>query len=123
MCWSSVRYLRLPVCDIVLQFLVQNCLSLQVRHLPRAFASARDRLLVVGDRLSNDGYSPPATVPSPSPAAVPSSPPLLSAAVPPVPSLAPSFLPSSAPSAPSLPPRAGCGSSVAPACWRPEGGA
>src|SRR5687768_3766509 len=102
--WSSVRYLRLPVCVVVLQPLVQNCLSLRVRHLARAFASARDRLLVVRDRLSHKGCSSAVTVPSPSPAAVPSSPPLLSAAVPSVPSLAPSFLPSAAPPGPSVPP-------------------
>src|SRR5215207_1845835 len=98
-----MRYLRLPVCVVVLQLLVQNSLSLRVRHLARALASARDRLRVVRDRLSHRGCSSAVTVLSPSPA-VPSSPPLLSAAVPPVPSLAPSFLPSSAPPAPSFPP-------------------
>src|SRR5829696_4495971 len=85
-----MRYLRLPVCVVVLQLLVQNSLSLRVRHLARALASARDRLRVVRDRLSHRGCSSAVTVLSPSPA-VPSSPPLLSAAVPPVPSLAPSF--------------------------------
>src|SRR5919107_3672691 len=101
--WSSVSYLRLPDCVVVLQPLVQNCSSLRVWHLARAFASSRDRLRIVRDRLSHKGCSYPLTVPSPSPAAVPSSPPLLSAAVPPVPSLAPSFLPSSSPPAPSVP--------------------
>src|ERR687897_2997060 len=92
------------VCVVVLQPLVQNCSSLRIWQLARAFASARDRLRVVRDRLSHKGRSYPVTVPSPSPAAVPSSPPLLSAAVPPVLSVAPSFLPSSAPPAPSFPP-------------------
>src|SRR5215211_1799341 len=101
--WSLVRYLRFAVCVVVLQPLLQNCSSLRVRHLAQAFASARDRLRVVRDRLSHKGCSSAVTVLSPSPAAVPSSPPLLSAAVPPVLSLAPSFLPSSAPPAPSVP--------------------
>src|SRR5215208_161234 len=101
--WSPVRYLRLPVCVVVLQPLVQNCSSLRVRHLAWALASARDRLRVVRARLSHKGCSSAVTVLSPSPAAVPSSPPLLSASVPPVPSLVPSFLPSSSPPAPSVP--------------------
>src|SRR5918994_3803542 len=101
---STVRYLRLPVCLVVLRPLLQNCSSLRVRHLARALASAGDRLRVVRGHLSHKGCTPAVTVPSPSPAAVPSSPPLLSASVPPVPSLAPSFLPSSAPPAPSFPP-------------------
>src|SRR5829696_2027729 len=80
------------VCVVVLQPLVQNCSSLRIWHLARAFAAARDRLRVVRDRLSRKGRSSPVTVAPPSPAAVP-----------PVPSLAPSFLPSSAPPAPSVP--------------------
>src|ERR687893_722634 len=92
--WSSVSYLRLPDCVVVLQPLVQNCSSLRVWHLARAFASSRDRLRVVRDRLSRKGCSSPVTVPSPSPAALPSS-------APPAPSFPPVCAPPPLPLAPS----------------------
>src|SRR5215208_5037592 len=92
--WSPVRYLRLPVCVIVLQPLVQNCSSLRVWYLAWAFASSRDRLRVVRDRLSHKGCSYPVTVLSLAPAVVPSS-------APPAPSFPPAGAPSPLPLAPS----------------------